>query len=391
MDDRPSDEALLGSVLGGKYRVVGVLGRGGMATVYEAEHEGVELRFAVKVLAAKFAHDEGVSERFRNEAKAANGIVSPHVVTYVDVGTHEGVPYAVMERLMGEDLGARVRRERTVAFADVTAVAEQVLDALEEAHARGIVHRDLKPDNMFLVARDSPGAAPFVKLLDFGISKRMNDDTKLTRAGTVMGTAHYMAPEQVEAKTIDGRTDLYALAATMYECLTGRPPHVGETYESIVLSIATKDPPPLGRYREGVPAVLAHVVEKGLARDPADRFQSAAEMKAALRAPAPRRGPPRDIALIAALAGVLAAGAFYLATRDNDPVAVQRDRRENAPLTTAAPPPASATVTAPLTVTAVPVATGAPTSALPSAASSHGRVVPVPRPTATLGIDRTLP
>ncbi|MDB4945093.1 MAG: serine/threonine protein kinase [Labilithrix sp.] len=293
-------EALVGKTIAGRYVLRGVIGHGGMGAVYEAEHLGLGKRVAVKFIDAEFARDEHVVARFAREARAMSAIESAHIVTVFDAGTDDGRPYLVMELLRGEDLGQRLRRLRRVPVAEAMHVVAQVLKGLARAHAAGIVHRDLKPDNVFLVKGDTDPL--FAKIVDFGISKidRPRASTSplaLTGRGTVLGTPFYMSPEQAQAAPdVDSRTDLYSVGAILFECLTGRPPHTGESYEQIILSICMTDAPSVQIFDPAVPDDVTRFVARSLARDKAQRFTSAERMLAALHevAPAERARVPLD-------------------------------------------------------------------------------------------------
>ncbi len=282
--------AWAGRTLGGRYLVLRVLGRGGMGVVYEAVALAGGERFAVKILDREWSKDPTVAGRFAREGRAASAASSEHIVRVLDGGTEDGSPYLVMELLQGDDLGKRLRRERTLPVDEALRVADQLLRGLEAAHAQGVVHRDLKPDNVMVV----PGAAgdAVAKIVDFGMSRieRAVGGTRplpLTRRGIVLGTPLYMSPEQVRAsRDVDARTDLYAVGAILFECLAGRPPHVGEAYEQILLDICTEDAPDVRRWRPEVSGDLAAFVARALAREPDERFQTAAEMRGALDAAA---------------------------------------------------------------------------------------------------------
>jgi serine/threonine-protein kinase len=261
---------MLGRILGGRYRVVRSIGRGGTGEVFEAEDASTAERRAIKVLDREWAKDEVVVGRFAREGRAASDVKSEHIVRVLDGGTEEGCPYLVMELLRGEDLGARLRRLRRIPLDESLHVVRQVLRGLAAAHAAGIVHRDLKPDNVLLVERG--GDRHFVKVVDFGMSKidRPRDSTAplaLTRRGVVLGTPLYMAPEQARASPqVDRRADLYSVGAILFECLAGRPPHTGEGYEQILLSICTTDAPDVRRWAPDVPDDVAALVARALAR-----------------------------------------------------------------------------------------------------------------------------
>jgi serine/threonine-protein kinase len=280
-----------GRTVGGKYRVLRAVGHGGMGSVYEAEGPS-GTRVAVKMLGREWTKDEVVVGRFAREARAASDVASPHIVKVLDGGTEDGCPFLVMELLEGEDLGARLRRDRHLALDDALDIVEQLLVGLVAAHAAGVVHRDLKPENVLLVpASKVPGqTAVHVKIVDFGMSKldRPAGSTAplaLTRKGVVIGTPLYMSPEQARASAdLDARSDLFSVGAILFECLTGRPPFTGETYEQILLRICTQDAPDVRRWAPEVPDALAAVVGKALERAPDARYDSADGMLAAVRA-----------------------------------------------------------------------------------------------------------
>jgi serine/threonine protein kinase len=260
-----------------------------MGVVYEAEAvSGGERgeRFAIKILDREWTRDSAVVARFAREGRAASAAASEHIVRVLDGGTEAGCPYLVMELLRGEDLGKRLRRERTLPIDVANHVVEQVLRGLSAAHRCGVVHRDLKPDNVLLVARG--GDPTFAKIVDFGMSKieRPAGGTApvvLTRRGVVLGTPLYMSPEQARAAPdLDARSDLYSAGAMLFECLAGRPPHVGPTYEQILIAICTVDAPDVRRFRPEVSRELAAFVAKALAREPDARFQTADAMLEAL-------------------------------------------------------------------------------------------------------------
>lgn len=302
--DRDRDRehlTLVGRAVDGKYNVLRLIGRGGMGAVYEAENLGIGKRVAIKFIDREWAKDDIVASRFAREARAASSIDSEHIVSVFDAGTADGRPYLVMELLRGEDLGTRLRRQARLGVDEAVHVVAQTLRGLASAHAAGIVHRDLKPDNLFLVRRDDD--ASFVKIVDFGISKieKAKSGTAplaLTQRGIVLGTPLYMSPEQAQAfHDLDARADLFSVGAILFECLTGRPPHTGETYEQIIVAICMRDAPDVRELVPGVPDAVAAVVARALKRDRAERYQSASEMLAALRAVAPSDAATRPLSL----------------------------------------------------------------------------------------------
>lgn len=290
----------IGTVLDGKWKLVRVLGRGGMGVVYEGLNTVIGKRVALKFIDAPIAADPEVVSRFQREAQAASAVDSAHIVQIFDTGTApDGAPYLVMELLQGETLGARIRRLGRLSVEETVHVLCQVLRGLGRAHAAGVIHRDLKPDNIFLVDRDDDPI--FVKLLDFGISKISRQTTEsghtLTRKGAVLGTPYYMSPEQAQAHhDLDGRTDLFSVGAIAFECLHGKAPYAGlEAYEAIIVAIVTRDSPSLRVLHPELPAPLCEVVQRALARDRDVRFESAAAMLEALRRAAPEfAGLPRS-------------------------------------------------------------------------------------------------
>jgi serine/threonine protein kinase len=266
--------------------------------VYEAEAVGgdggsVATRVAVKVLDREWAKDPVVAGRFAREAAAAGDVKSEHVVRVMDGGTADGCPYIVMELLDGEDLGKRLGRERRLAVGEALGLVEGILEGLVAAHAAGVVHRDLKPDNVILVRGEgaSAGSGSFVKIVDFGMFKAVRPagstataPLALTTRGTVVGTPLYLSPEQARAaEDVDGRADVFAVGAILFECLTGRPPFTGETEEEILVRICMEDAPDLRTWAPEVSADVARVVAKALRREREKRFASAGEMLDAVR------------------------------------------------------------------------------------------------------------
>jgi serine/threonine protein kinase len=277
----------VGQVIDGKYKLLRLLGDGGMGSVYEAEHLGLGVRVAMKVLHAELSRKAGLNERFVQEARVSAQIKSAHVVHVTDVDrTPEGVAYLVMELLQGEPLSNVMRREKKLSVGTAAEYTNQILQALEAAHALGVIHRDLKPDNVFLTFQ---GGKPVLKLIDFGIAKLKRDGqgaTKnLTVAGMLMGTPEYMAPEQAySADKVDVRADLYAVGCMMYEMLCGHTPASGEDPRVVVLKVERGEVPPLVQEAPGVPAPIAGFVHRAMAPRPELRFATATEMRVELEA-----------------------------------------------------------------------------------------------------------
>jgi len=293
---------LVGVEIGGKYRIKALLGQGGMGAVYEAEHLSIGRVVAVKVLHPKHAQQADAVARLRHEARVAGNIGHPNICETYDLGRLEdGSPYLVMERLVGETLDQRIKREGALPERDIIDVMMQVISALGAAHDKGIIHRDLKPENVFLMRR--PGSPPVAKLLDFGISKAIheNRDADLTMPGIVMGTPYYMAPEQARGdRGLDHRVDIWAAGVILYEALSGRRPFVARNYNALLVQILTSKHRPLSEVRPGVNATVERIVDKALAKMREDRFQTAAEFRETLRrfiepepAPQSMRTPPQ--------------------------------------------------------------------------------------------------
>ena len=264
-----------GRVLGGRYRLVEPLARGGMATVWIADDPVLSRRVAVKVLRADLAADDATRARFRNEAIAAARLSHPNIVSTYDTGDDEGIAYIVMELVDGPTLRHLIDEHNGLPVADVIRIGKQVADALDAAHRAGIVHRDVKPANVLV-----PRAGP-VKVTDFGIAKAAGGDD-LTRTGTVMGTARYLAPEQVNGRPTDPRTDVYALGLLMFESLVGHPPFGGDTDIATAMARLTTSAPAIRVERPEVSQALDDVIHRCLARQPEARFGSAAAVRDAL-------------------------------------------------------------------------------------------------------------
>lgn len=271
-----------GALLGRKYRVERLLGAGGMGAVYLAENTDIGRKVAIKVLHPSFARDAKVLQRFRMEARAAGAIGHPGIVDVLDLGTTEnGAEFIVMERLDGETLGARIKGNGHLRAEELVPIVCEVLEALAAAHDKGVIHRDLKPENIFLCARPVARA----KILDFGISKFAGtENVSLTRTDSVMGTPMYMSPEQARGgKHIGPSTDLYAIGAILYEGLTGRPPVTGDSYNEVLANLIMEPHQPVAQVRPDLPAPLSALVDRLLAKNPADRPASAVETRELLR------------------------------------------------------------------------------------------------------------
>jgi serine/threonine-protein kinase len=272
-----------GIVLAGKFRVVRCLGSGGMGAVYEIEHELTKHRRALKMLHAAMAMVPGVKERFLREASAAGRVGNPHIAETFDAGVLEsGEPYLVMELLRGETLTDRIARGK-LSVDEIVDLIGQSCDGVHAAHEAGIIHRDLKPDNLFIVDVDGK---PFIKILDFGISKFDPSKTEgmaLTQEGAALGTPYYMSPEQIRGEAnVDVRADVYALGVILYECAAGKRPFEAEILTQLAVLIHTGTPTPLGQLRPELPASFADVVRRAMATDRTQRVSSADELRVEL-------------------------------------------------------------------------------------------------------------
>jgi serine/threonine-protein kinase len=276
----------VGRIVGGKYRLLRLIGAGGMGEVYEAQHSIIGRRFAIKFLHPLLAGNNESVARFQREAQAAGSLENENIAAVVDAGTaDDGAPYLVMEYLDGEDLAHLLVRGGPLPVPRAAYIIIQACRGLAAAHSRGIVHRDLKPENLFICRRND--GSDLVKVLDFGIAKlhtgRAANGTGLTQTGTTMGTPFYMSLEQARgAKEVDQRTDLYALGVILYEILSGAKPHPGESYNEILYHVISKEPAPLDSARPGLPPGLSAVVHKAMAREVDDRYATAADFTAAL-------------------------------------------------------------------------------------------------------------
>ncbi len=275
----------VGQTLGGTYRLVRQLGKGGWGAVYEAEHRTIGKLVAIKVLRPELTENEDAVRRFVQEARAAAAIRHRSIIDIHDIRSEDDGPiYLVMELLEGASLGDELDRQGQLDINLAAYVACQVLSALDATHRKGIVHRDLKPDNIFLVRTGL--ALPEVKLLDFGVSKMLYPEDgaeSLTQTGALVGTPHYMAPEQAAGRTdLDHRVDVYAVGVILYQCLTGALPFKGPNPMALVQEILNAPVVPPGRRREDIPPELDRIVERAMSRERERRYREASQMLAAL-------------------------------------------------------------------------------------------------------------
>ena len=271
-------------LVGGKYQLVKLIGRGGMGSVWEARHVSLGTPSAIKFIEAEYANSQEARSRFDKEAKAAATIQSKHAIQIYDHGvTDDGKPYIVMELLTGEPLDKRIERLGQLTLQDTARILQQVSRGLARAHERGIVHRDLKPENIFIV-RNTDDDEEIAKVLDFGIAKIQNSPhnpgiTSSTKTGAVLGTPFYMSPEQARGlRNVDHRTDVWSLGVIAYKCLTGRLPFDGESVGDLLVKICTAPVPIPSHAVPGLPQAFDTWFMRALEREPERRFQTVAEL-----------------------------------------------------------------------------------------------------------------
>jgi tRNA A-37 threonylcarbamoyl transferase component Bud32 len=271
--------------LAGRYVLEESIAAGGMAVVWKANDVVLARTVAVKILREDLAREGALAERFHREAVAAAALTHPHIISVFDTGTDDGLHYIVMEHFAGRSLWQVLAQEGPMEPPAATAMLLPVLEALAFAHQQGLVHRDIKPGNI-LVGDDG-----WVKVADFGIAKAAYGARDLTTTGALLGTVRYISPEQVQGLPVDGRSDLYSVAAVLYEALTGRPPFEAETDVATAMIRLTQEPTPPRAIRPGISKRLEGVILQGMARDPVDRFPSAEAMHFALDQDAAGPGP----------------------------------------------------------------------------------------------------
>ena len=270
----------VGVTLGGKYKILRLVGEGGMGAVYEALHLVVKRRFAVKFLRTSLTQRRDALLRFQREAAAAGALENENIAAVVDFGiADDGSPYIVMEYLAGCDLAAVLRSIGPLPVERATDIVLQVCLGIQQAHAAGVIHRDLKPENVFLCRRND--GSDLAKIVDFGIAKLQASDlgAAVTSTGGIVGTPSYMSPEQARGgASIDQRTDVYALGVILYELLSGHTPHPGDSYNAVIYHISTQSPLALSCQDRDFPVTLVEVVQRTIAQDPETRPASAEEL-----------------------------------------------------------------------------------------------------------------
>ena len=287
------------------YRIEELIGQGGMGVVYLAHDVRLGRKVALKVMAPSLARDDRYRARFTRESELAMSLEHPNVVPIHDAGEAEGRLYLAMRRVEGTDLRALLRREGALEPARALGIVSQIAQALDAAHAKGLVHRDVKPSNVLLDDNEH------VYLADFGLTRRLSEGTSLQAEAPTLGTPAYLAPEQIEGGDVDGRVDVYSLGCLLYECLTGEPPFTGDSRLAVAWAHLEQEPPAASERRPELPAAVDTVIRTAMAKEPADRYATCAELAAAAEnALIPQPRPRRRRTLAAA--GVVAAVAVAL-------------------------------------------------------------------------------
>ncbi len=271
-----TDDSRVGTVLAG-YRVEALLGRGGMSVVYLAEDERLHRNVALKILASHLAKDESFRERFLRESQLAASIDHPNIVPIYEAGELGELLFIAMRYVEGSDLKERLRHGR-LEPREAIGILAQVASALDAAHARGLVHRDVKPSNVLLDIGAGPDGADHAYLADFGLTKRITDETGIGDDGHLMGTIHYVAPEQIAGEEVDGRADVYSLGCVLYECLVGEPPFRRKSDVAVLFEHLEAEPPAASATRPELPVALDAVIARALAKDPDSRYSTCREL-----------------------------------------------------------------------------------------------------------------
>ena len=266
-----------GILLDNRYRIVDKIGVGGMADVYLGEDTLLGRQVAIKVLHANFANDDEFVTRFKREAQAAGKLNHPNIVNMYDVGFDQDLHYIIMEYVNGETLKEYITRHGRLSIDEAVKFTIAIAEGLEHAHTMGIVHCDIKPHNVIITQTGR------VKVTDFGIARAMNATNTVMYTNSILGSAHYLSPEQASGKPVDGNTDIYSLGVVLYEMLTGRVPFEGETPIAVALKHVREKVAPPTRYNPSIPPLLEAVVLKALSKNPADRFDSISDMISDLR------------------------------------------------------------------------------------------------------------
>tara|TARA_B100001250_G_scaffold228231_1_gene195893 strand:+ start:1541 stop:3310 length:1770 start_codon:yes stop_codon:yes gene_type:complete len=265
----------IGQVIKDRYKVIGLLGEGGMAYVYKAKDMQLERMVAIKTLKPNYVEQTTFVERFKREAQTAANLNHPNIVQIFDWGIEEE-PYFVMEYIEGNTLTSIISSKKTISLSDVLFIGAQVANGLQAAHTQGLVHRDIKPGNIMI----TPGGK--VKVTDFGIVSIQDEESDITKTGSILGTASYISPEQAQGKAVSVGSDLYSLGTVLYELLTGNPPFEGDSPIATATKHLTEKPDKPSKYRKDLPKGIENAVLKLLHKNPRDRFKSAEDLRAVL-------------------------------------------------------------------------------------------------------------
>jgi serine/threonine protein kinase len=269
------DSIGIGSVLGG-FKIEKELGRGGMGVVYKGHELSLNRKVAVKVLSQRLCSDKEFVERFKREARVIAALSHPNIVSILSYGEEQGRYYFAMEYISGKDLGQILKEKGSIPLQEALSITAQVASALAEAGPRGVVHRDLKPSNIMI---DSMGRA---KVTDFGVAHFQDSGAKLTQTGLFLGTPEYASPEQATGRPLDVRSDIYALGAVLYRMLSGKAPITGESPLAVVTKIATEPVTPIRQLNTALPKSVCDLIDKMMAKEPDERFQTPGELTAAI-------------------------------------------------------------------------------------------------------------
>ena len=322
-------DTLINTLFDGRYRILRKLGSGGMANVYLAEDEDLGRRVAIKILSERYANDESFNERFRREAKSAASLSHPNIVSIYDRGEADGIPYIAMEVIEGRSLKELILTRGPLPLATAIDYTHQILDALRFAHRNGIIHRDIKPHNILL------GAENRAKVTDFGIARA--GASQMTEVGSIMGTAHYLSPEQARGAPVTAASDLYSVGVVLYEMLTGQVPFNGDSAIEIAMKHLNETPRPPSSLRPELTPELDQVVLRALAKNPEDRYQASEEFSADLdRVEA---GIPIAPETSAAATAILTGGFETSATQVIPPTETARQLPPTQPAAPRRPPP----------------------------------------------------
>src|SRR5687768_16773320 len=258
----------------GKYKILEKIGQGAMGEVYKAHDSILNRWVAVKTISTALAGDDTLRKRFQREAQSAARLNHPNIITVYDYGEEHAKIYMAMELLEGTDLKQTIVRRVPLSLDEKLEIMDQICDGLAFAHAGDIVHRDLKPANIHLLANGQ------VKIMDFGLARL--GGSEMTRTGMVMGTPHYMSPEQVRGERADSRSDIFSLGCVFYELLTYRKPFDADSMHAVLFKVMQENPAPVAEFAPDVPHVLQDLLDRALAKDPNQRLQDAGQLRAAL-------------------------------------------------------------------------------------------------------------